>query len=86
MGTHQPDTSNGYPKHEELETIIPELSSNDNDELVYYIHFNIIEVIHYENTAIQIYWKFYHQNIKKIHIKILIFFKFLFKTKIVCTR
>ena len=30
--------------------------------------------IHYENTPIQIYWKFYHQNIKKIQIKILIFF------------
>ena len=29
---------------------------------------------HYENTPIQIYWKFHHQKAKSFQIKILIFF------------
>ena len=35
---------------------------------------------HYENTPIQIYWKFYHQKMKIFRWKILIFFIFLLKT------
>ena len=31
--------------------------------------FRFIWVIHYENTPIQIYWKFYYQKIKKNQIK-----------------
>ena len=34
---------------------------------------------HYENTPIQIYWKFYHKNNENFQIKILIFFIFLLK-------
>ena len=36
--------------------------------------------LHYENTPIQIYGKFYHQKIKIFRWKILIFFIFLLKT------
>ena len=36
--------------------------------------------VHYENTPIQIYWKFYHQKNENFQIKILIFFIFLLKT------
>ena len=35
---------------------------------------------HYENTPIQIYWKFHHQIPESFQIKILIFFLFLLKT------
>ena len=35
---------------------------------------------HYENMPIQIYWKFYHQKMKKKSDKFLIFFMFLLKT------
>ena len=35
---------------------------------------------HYENTPIQIYWKFHHQKTESFQIKILIFFIFLLKT------
>ena len=35
---------------------------------------------HYENTPIQIYWKFYQQKMTIFQIKILIFFIFLLKT------
>ena len=35
---------------------------------------------HYDNTLIQIYWKFYHQKTESFQIKMLIFFKFLLKT------
>ena len=35
---------------------------------------------HYENTLIQIYWKFYSQKKENFQIKILIFFIFLLKT------
>ena len=35
---------------------------------------------HYENTPIQIYWKFYHQKMAIFQIKNLIFFIFLLKT------
>ena len=35
---------------------------------------------HYENTPIQIYWKFYNEKRKKFRWKILIFFIFLLKT------
>ena len=34
---------------------------------------------HYENTPIQMYWKFYHQKMKIFRWKILIFFTFLLK-------
>ena len=34
----------------------------------------------YENMPFQIYWKFYHQNMKIFRRKILIFFIFLLKT------
>ena len=36
--------------------------------------------MHYENTPIQIYWKFYNQKKKIIREKIQIFFMFLLKT------
>ena len=36
--------------------------------------------LHYEDIPIQIYWKFYHQKMKKNQIKILIIFMFLLKT------
>ena len=36
-------------------------------------------VYHYENTPIQIYWKFYHQKNENFQIKNLIFFLFLLK-------
>ena len=36
--------------------------------------------IHYENTPIQIYCKFYHQKMKIFRWKILIIFMFLLKT------
>ena len=39
-----------------------------------------LNVWHYENTPIQIYWKYYHQKWKFSEKKILIFFKFLLKT------
>ena len=42
--------------------------------------------VHYENTPIQIYWKFYNQKNESLQIKILIFFIFLLKTQIVGTR
>ena len=35
---------------------------------------------HYENTPIQIYWKFYHQKMKIFRSNFLIFFIFLLKT------
>ena len=35
---------------------------------------------HYENTPIQIYWKFYHQKMAIFQIKKLIFYIFLLKT------
>ena len=35
---------------------------------------------HYENTPIQIYWKFHHQKTESFQLKILIFFLFLLKT------
>ena len=35
---------------------------------------------HYENMPIQIYWKFYHLEMKKNQINTLIFFTFLLKT------
>ena len=35
--------------------------------------------LHYENTPIQIYWKFHHQKNENFQIKILIFFIFLLK-------
>ena len=41
---------------------------------------------HYENTPIQIFWKFYNQKKENFQIKILIFFIFLLKTLIVGTR
>ena len=34
---------------------------------------------HYENTPIQIYWKFHHQKTESFQIKILISFIFLLK-------
>ena len=37
-------------------------------------------IFHYENTPIQIYWKFHHQKTENFQIKILIFFIFLLKT------
>ena len=38
-------------------------------------------VTHYENTPIQMYWKFYHPKIENFQIKkTLIFFTFLLKT------
>ena len=40
----------------------------------------------FENTAIQMYWKFYHQKQKTFRYKILIFFICLLKTEIVGTR
>ena len=39
--------------------------------------------IHYEDTPIQIYWKFHHQKLKVFRYK---FWYFLHKTKIVGTR
>ena len=39
-----------------------------------------LQIKHYENTPIQIYWKFHHQKNKSFQIKILIFFIFLLKT------
>ena len=36
--------------------------------------------VHYENTPIQIHWKFYHQKMAIYHIKNRIFFIFLLKT------
>ena len=44
-----------------------------------------IKHAHYENTPIQIYWKFHHQKTPNFPIKILIFFTFLLKTLIVGT-
>ena len=41
---------------------------------------------HYENTPIQIHWKFYHQKMAIFQKMFLIFFIFLLKTKIVGTR
>ena len=35
---------------------------------------------HYEDTPIQIYWKFYYRKNENFQIKILIFFIFLLKT------
>ena len=34
---------------------------------------------HYENTPIQIYWKFYHQKNENLQIEILLFFIILLK-------
>ena len=34
---------------------------------------------HYENTPVQIYWKFYHQKMKTFRWKILVVFVFLLK-------
>ena len=42
--------------------------------------FNIRTSMHYENTPIQIYCKFYNQKNENFQIKILIFFIFLLKT------
>ena len=42
--------------------------------------------MHNENIPIQIYWKFYHQNMKILRWKILIFFIFLLKTSIMGSR
>ena len=39
-----------------------------------------VDIFHSENTAIQIYWKFYNQTRKCFRLKILIFFIFLLKT------
>ena len=36
--------------------------------------------LHYENTPIQIYWKFYNQKRENFQIKIMIFFIYLLKT------
>ena len=47
---------------------------------------NLYAALHNENMPIQIYRKFHHKKEKKIHIKTLIFFKFLLKTQIVGTR
>ena len=47
---------------------------------------SIKKMSHYENMPIQIYWKSYHQKNEYFQIKILIFFIFLLKTKIVGTR
>ena len=41
---------------------------------------------HYENTPIQINWKFYLQKSENFHIKISDIFIYLLKTKIVGTR
>ena len=43
-------------------------------------HVAVVRVLHYENTPIQIYWKFCHQKNENFQIKILIFFIFLLKT------
>ena len=41
---------------------------------------NYIQMVHYENTPIQIYWKFYSPKNENFQIKSLIFFLFLLKT------
>ena len=57
------------------------LTSNSyTQSMTWIIYKRGVTTYHYENTPIQIYWKFYNQNRENFQIKILIFFIFLLKT------
>ena len=62
--------------------ILPCLASSFSDCVASLAELGVYCLYHYENTPIQIYWKFHHQTLKSFQIKILIFIYFCSKHRL----